>query len=257
MSNDEESEKEQESGLIFIQGLNRSTIERLILDVSDYKAEKIKEDKRSVEYKIGPTAEVTIRKINWNKVGPLDKVTKPKSGFDIPHIGSGGGEELIVIAIILLIILTYAVALLAVWIVGTIFTLGKYRQRVMKYIIEIKFVDKQKAKTFANNLIERLLKNGTRVKTYNLDIDDSAISTKMNTLEHNYSIFNKGENILKGAIIYFSVFEIPRYILEHYYSYHIASEIQWFLWRYPSLVMGLIGLSIMLIGELRIRHSTW
>lgn len=175
--------------------------------------------------------------------------------FDLPHI-IDGEAALILIILIFLTLIFYAIAVLVVWIVGTIFTLGAYHIRIKKYIIEIEEDPKQQksVEKFINRLISEILKSRGNALVYSYEGIPKEITRSIVAMDKNYRLFFIGRLILNLTIVIIGVIEATKLIIQYFGILTISSETAWLFWRVPGLIFGLIGLGILLISELKIRN---
>ncbi|MGQ4833784.1 MAG: hypothetical protein ACP6IS_07800 [Candidatus Asgardarchaeia archaeon] len=197
---------------------------------------------------------------SWDKklvMSKEGKIIRTAGEFPVFDVSGEGG--LIVLAILALFLLGYIIALVGLWIIGNLFTFGAYRWRKNKYILYIELPKDEQQKNKAIRIIQRIndaiIRRGGYVKTENQNLILDETIAKGKRLYKGYKWFNAGRYILSAVIVLASILEGGKLILEHYMNYAISSETAWLFWRYPLIAFALLGLFLLVFGELKIRNT--
>ncbi|MCD6515097.1 MAG: hypothetical protein J7L07_09265 [Candidatus Odinarchaeota archaeon] len=244
---------------IYIQGISRERILELIKRSTDYFVSYTRYHKRT-SGTINSIGTFYLLKVGWTTTSYYKKKNKGTNRsegwsslihvFDAIH-----GIEIttILLLVVFSFMAIFLMSLAIVWIIGTVFTFGSYRYRKDKYILEIVGEDYEKIKSFTNRLIKNIVREHGFITPIHQDDVDKNVYIMVKELEKSYRYFNKGRLILEIAVFFGLVCELIKFAVEFSNIYTFPSEIVWYLWRFPTLLIALIGLIIMIIGETKIR----
>jgi len=247
--------------VFYIQGLSKDKIKEILKleTLETLKFEKVKK-LGVLKAESDTLGEIYLQGGSWKRTLYVDeegKIIKRATATGSFELGTldAGEFTLFILAVLALFFLSFFIALIGTWIIGNLFTLGAYRYRENRYILYVRIPKdrEEKALRTLENIISKIIKSGGCVKFEDPKKFSDELISKSESLMGKYKLFNRGKTIISGALMFALILEGIKYLGDYFYLYTIPSDLAWLAWRYPLIIVSLIGLALLIIGEMKIR----